>query len=556
MGKAKKQSFLQGALILSGAAILVKIIGALFKIPLQQFGGMVAFGYFSTAYEIYTPIYVIAIAGLPVAVSRMVSERVALGRYRDVRVIYRVAHRAFLLTGTVGMLAMIIAAFLYPQFVGNPDNLYAMLIMAPAVFCCCMVSAHRGLYEGLRNMTPTAISQVIEALGKLLLGLGLAFIVKKLGWGDPFVAAAAMVGVTLGTVFSLLYMMVRYRRHGTGITRAELACSPPPVSGRSALKLLLAIAIPVALGSVATQITNLVDVTSLQRCLRNIMESDGEVVRELYASQLSASGVEAGEVATWLYGNRGTAMTYVNLVPNLTLTFGISALPVITTAWATKDQRQLRGTVESVLRITLLIALPAGIGMAVLGEPLMYLIYGSTAVSSVVGPLLNVLGIAVIFICLIAPINAMLQAVGRADLPVKIMVVGGILKFVLNIVLVSRPEINIMGSAISTLVCYIVMVVMSVYMLCRVIRIRMRFRTVVLKPLLAALLCGGAAWGVNRLVGSFTGLRLAAIVAVLAAIAVYVFFLLKLKTLTKSDVLMLPKGQKIAQLLEKYNWIG
>ena len=269
MGKTKKQSFLQGALILSAAAILVKIIGALFKIPLQRFGGTLTFGYFSTAYEIYTPIYVIATAGLPVAVSRLVSERVALGRYRDVKTIYGVARSAFLLTGTIGFIAMLIASFLYPVYVaGNAESRWAMMVMAPAVFCCCMVSAHRGLYEGMRNMTPTAVSQVIEALGKLVLGLGLAYIGHRLGWKEPFVATAAMAGVTIGTIFALLYMMVRYHRHGTGIAQSELISSPPSITRKSALKMLLAIAIPVALGSVATQLTNLIDVASLQRCLK------------------------------------------------------------------------------------------------------------------------------------------------------------------------------------------------------------------------------------------------------------------------------------------------
>ena len=278
----------------------------------------------------------------------------------------------------------------------------------------------------------------------------------------------------------------------------------------------------------------------------------------MYETQLTADGVDNSvkEIATWLYGNRGIAMTYVNLIPNLTLTFGISALPAITAAWAIKDRRQIRSTVESVLRITLLLAMPSGIGMAMLGKPLMYLIYNES-VASVVGPLLNVLGIAVIFICLIAPINAIFQAVGRADLPVKIILVGGVVKLALNLILVSIPSVNIMGSAISTLACYVVMVVISMVMLLKTVRIRLHFGTVVLKPLVAALLCGLSAYGVNYLLCAMSlNQRISVLIALICAVIVYIFALLFLRILTKDDVLMLPKGEKIAQLLAKYHWIG
>lgn len=230
-GTARRgQSFQQGALILSLAAILTKIIGALFKIPIQreEIAGITGFGYFSTAYDIYLPVYTIAVAGFPIAVSRMVSESVSLGRFREVQTILRVSRRVFLATGLAGTLVMLGAAFVYPGFVGIPGSFWPMIVMAPAVFFCCMVSAYRGVYEGMRNMIPTAVSQVIEALGKLVLGLGLAVGASWMGqrqfaagrpvFGQmvssaaearqaslPFVAAGAMLGVTAGS-FSPSYI--------------------------------------------------------------------------------------------------------------------------------------------------------------------------------------------------------------------------------------------------------------------------------------------------------------------------------------------------------------
>lgn len=579
LARAKRQSFLHGALILSGAAVLVKLIGALFKIPLQHplLAGMTGYGYFATAYEVYLPVYTVAVAGLPVAVSRLVAEAVTLHRFADVQVIYRMARRIFLVTGTLGLAVMLAAAFFYPAYVGMPGSFLSMLVMAPSVFFCCMAAVNRGLYEGLRNMVPTACSQVLEALGKLLLGLGLA--VAAMWWGQrcyaqgepvfgavaasaaharelslPYMAAGAMAGVTLGSFASMLYLMLRYARRGSELTAQELAASPPPVTGRRALRALLVMAFPVALAALATQLTNLIDVASLQRCLKLVLERHGGEVEQMYAAQLAADGTR--DVLAWLVGSRSTAMTYVNLVPTITLTFGISALPVITSAWAMQNRQQLKATVESVLRITLLVALPAGIGLSVLAEPLMFLVYGQKHVSEIVGPMLQVLGIATIFVCLTAPVNSIFQAVGRADIPAKIIVLGGVVKLILNVVLVTRPEWNVMGSVYSTAACYAVMVIAGLLTLHRLLQLRLPVWKTVGKPLIAALLCGAAAWASNGLLARAISPRLATVLAVGLAGIVYGICLLVLKILTKDDIFMLPKGEKIAKILEKHDWIG
>ena len=576
MPKRERQSFLHGALILSVAAILTKIIGALFfKIPLQNIN-QTAYGYFEAAYNIYIPLYTVSAAGFPVAVSLLVSESLALGRYRDIRVIHRVANRIFFVTGTLGTVLMFIAAFLYPNFVHMPPVLLTMLVMAPSILFCCMVSAYRGVYEGSRNMYPTAISQILEAVGKLAVGLGLAAGALHLGQWQfehggvvfgkaassasealeislPYIAAGGMVGVTFGSFLSLAYLVLRYRLKGNGITRAELASSPRPYSPKRIFRRLLAFAIPVALGTLATQLTNLIDVVSLQRCLAVVVEQSGDVIREMYASQIAASGTN--DILAYLTANRGIAMTYVNLVPNITLTLGISALPVITSAWAMKNRPQLKKMVSVVLRITLLVALPSGIGLSLMAKPILNLIYDPVT-ASVAGPQLQVLGIAVVFICLTAPINSMLQAMGRADIPAKIVLVGGLVKLVLNIALVLQPRLNIMGSAYSTLACYIVMVLLSLAALRRVVGIRLNWRMIFVKPLAASLLCGASAWVTNALLSKVISVRISAVIAILAAVVVYIVALLLVKAIEKDDVLMLPKGEKIAQVLEKHNWIG
>ena len=576
MAERKKQSFLQGALILSLAAVLTKVIGALFfKIPLKNLNST-AYGYFEATYNVYVPIYTVCTAGFPTAVSRMVSESIALGRYRDVKTIFRVAFRVFLVTGLVGTLLMLGLSSFYPEFVNLPNTRLTMIVMAPAILFCCLVSAYRGVYEGSRNMTPTAISQIVEAVGKLLFGLSLAAGALQLGqsrfaaglpvygrmaetaeqaveFSLPYVVAGAMIGVTAGSFFALLYIMIRYRARGIGFTRTELGGAPPSPSSRRMFRSLLRVAIPVALGTLATQLTNMIDVVSLQKCLAIVMERSGDIVEGMYAAQIAADGTT--DVLGFLTGNRGAVVTFTNLVPNVTLTFGISALPLITSAWALRDKRKLKSTVSLVLRITMLVATPCGIGLAVLARPIMRMVYDDVT-AQVAGPMLEVMGIAVIFICLVAPINAMLQAVGRADIPAKIVLVGGAVKLLLNTTLVLNPYINIMGSAYSTLACYVVMVVLSLIALLRVVRVRLKWRGIFLKPLFSGVLCGVAAWAANGLLARIMPGTVATILAILIAGIVYVLLLLLLGAFTREDILMLPKGQKIAQILEKRGWIG
>lgn len=362
-----------------------------------------------------------------------------------------------------------------------------------------------------------------------------------------------MIGVTAGSFFALLYIMIRYRARGIGFTRTELGGAPPSPSSRRMFRSLLRVAIPVALGTLATQLTNMIDVVSLQKCLAIVMERSGDIVEGMYAAQIAADGTT--DVLGFLTGNRGAVVTFTNLVPNVTLTFGISALPLITSAWALRDKRRLKSTVSLVLRITMLVATPCGIGLSVLARPIMRMVYDDVT-AQVAGPMLEVMGIAVIFICLVAPINAMLQAVGRADIPAKIVLVGGAVKLLLNTTLVLNPYINIMGSAYSTLACYVVMVVLSLIALLRVVRVRLKWRGIFLKPLFSGVLCGVAAWAANGLLARIMPGTVATILAILIAGIVYVLLLLLLGAFTREDILMLPKGQKIAQILEKRGWIG
>lgn len=559
-GARVRQSFLYGALLLTAGVLLVKVVGALFKIPLSAVITEDGMGYFSTAYSFYNVIFSIATAGFPVAVSRMVSENDSLGRWRDVRRIKQAASPVFLLTGAVGTGLMVLGAPLYTRAVGNAGALPAMLALAPSVLLCSLAAVYRGYYEGLRNMTPTTVSQVIEALAKLLFGLSGAYFVMARASREfaasgtvlgravadgaeaqrticAFGAAAAILGVTLGSALSLLYLHLR-DRCGDGIPAAQLARAPQPQSRRALARQLVRSSIPIAVGAVAMSISGLIDASFLQTRIAHILRTDPAPLLAMYAGSIPQANLDAPEsIPNYLFGCYNMALTLFMIVPSVTQAFGVSALPSVTHAFARGVKAELRAAMETVLRVTSIFALPAGIGLSVLAGPIARLVYGDRPSTPIIAAALAAMGAASIFAAVTTPLGSMLQAVGHMELPVILVLSGLVVKVVLNYILAGVPQINILGGGISTLVCYVLVTVAELFALVRITGIRFDFVSTVFKPLLAAGCCGAAAYGMWRCLARATGgARLDALFAVAAGAAVYAAALVLLRAVRPQEL--------------------
>ena len=579
--KKRGQSFIQGALVLTISMAIVKLIGMLFKMVIGNVLDITGFACFNAAYELYNPLYTLATAGLPIAISRMVSENMARQRFRDVRQIHRISVPIFTITGVVGFLFMIGGAFVIPAMMNTPGAVYPTLALAPMIFFACLMASYRGYYEGLRNMVPTAVSEIIEALCKLAIGLSASYAVTAYGsweyqnsqtiFGMQFAseadaqytlsalgAAGAIAGITLGSVFGFVYIFHYYKKYGDGITRRELMDSPRTRSSRVLLKILIRTAVPIAMSSLVVNISSLVDTLLVQNRLYDIMVSDPGFLPSFYPGLFLESDIAANRnMNTTLYGCFGLASTVVMLIPAVTQMFGISALPSVTAAWTEGNRKKIKHSIESVIRITTLITIPSGMGMAVLAHPIISLLFGGKSEQeiNVAADVLVILGIAAIFTATSTPLCSMLQAVGRVDLPVKLLTVGVIMKVVFNYVLVGIPQINIQGAGMGSLVCYVFITAMALYCLCKQTRIRPNFVSIFIKPLLSGVFCALAAYLSHLLFIRFMPGKVATLCAIAMAVLVYFISLLALKAVTKGDILRLPKGQKIAKILEKHKWI-
>ncbi len=580
----KNQSLLNGALVLSLATIIVKVIGVIYKIPLSNMIGTVGRGYFDSAYSLYVPIYTISMAGLPVAVSNMVSKAMALGNYRDVKIIHKVAKRLFLIVGILGTIAMLALAYPYAMSARNMDILPAVFVITPSIFFCCIMSSYRGYYNGLSNMTPTAVSQVFEAVGKLVFGLLCARWAIEYGYSRyeagltvfgrevanesealsaiyPYAAAGAAAGVTLGTVFGLIYLLIMHKVKGDKITKTELAGAPRPQKSGLIAKNLIKFAIPVALSSLVFSITNLIDSITIQNRLEYMIENNLDLIRNMYSTELV--GILDADIKNFLYGAYSLSLDFRNLIPSITMTLGISAIPTLSAAWAVKNKRKIKVSIESVMRVTMLVAMPCGIGMGVLAQPILAAFYGggeSANGVSIAAPVLTAYGFTIFLMALSQPMTNMLQALDKTKIPLVSLSIGALAKLVANFIFVAIPKLNVNGAVIGTVLCYIIVVAINFIALVRTARVRINIFSVFLKPIFSGLLCGAAAYTsyglCNRFVPEFSLKNIICLgISVCFGGIVYVISILLIKGISKDDVIMLPKGEKIAKTLAKFGFI-
>lgn len=575
----RKQSFLEGAIILTAATIVVKIIGMLYKIPLGNILGAVGMSYFMTAYNIFNPIYALSVAGFPVAVSKMVSESMAKRQYREAKKIFQSSFVLFILTGIAGFALMFFGADTAAALVDNPDAGLAIRAMAPAVLFCCVISAYRGYYQGLGNMTPTAVSQVLESIFKLVCGIlfatlllnramegfesgSLVFGHEAMTKGQaellalPWAAAGAILGVTAGSAVSSAYLALRHALKGEGISRDMLSVSAPPSKTTVIIKKLSWLALPVCIGSALTQVTALIDVATIMNRVAAAFSNNSEALLSIYRNVIPEV-IKNEDIPRFLYGAFSYCSSLFHLTPALTIPLGISALPLISSHWALGNRRAAANQVQSVIKLSALLAIPAGLGLSALAGPILELLYPARISETVIAaPILQSLGIAAIFLGITAPVTSLFQALGRADIPVKLMALGAALKLGMNYFLLAVPEININAAAYGTILCYLFIFLSSVMLLQNILGMQINLINSFFKPLICGIICAVSANISYHALGKLIESRILCLISIVIGGTIYLFFVMVLKIITKNEVLFLPGGKKIAKILEKLSFLG
>jgi stage V sporulation protein B len=412
----------------------------------------------------------------------------------------------------------------------DPDAVYAIAALAPAVLFVCIICSFRGYFQGQQYMTPTAVSQVIEALCKLVIGLGAVFLILHVGLGVAEAAGGAILGVTAGTVFSSLYLFWVYKRRHVKLTAADQA--GPVKSSRETAMQLLRLAVPITIGSAGLQIFNALDTMIIQGRLQD------------------AIGLSS-KAATSMFGTYSAAQTFYMLPSALVQPLAISVIPTVTAALTLGSYRKAQKTEESAIRMTALIGLPCGAGLAVLASPIQKLAYGyDVETLQVAGPILALLGIAVIFNCMVTVSNGILQAHGKVNIPIYTTLVGGLVNVITDYVLIGMGAIHIYGAAIATIAYCAVIMFLNIFAMHRTMDLPPRILRQFVKPIVATALMAVAAYfsyeAVYSLLSSGT---LATLVSVCVAAAVYFALVYFMKIITWDDCQLLPKSELLARLL-------
>lgn len=545
--------------------ILVKLIGAFFKLPLTNILGGEGMGYFSSSYTIFSLFSTLALAGIPVSISKVVCEKYSVGKYKDVKNILKVSLISFFLIGIILSLLMFIFSKNLSKLLNNTGAYYSIIAISPSILFICIMSVFKGYYQGLSQMVPTAKSQVIEALTKMIFGLSFSYFIyikatseysltktvffKK--FSDDVVArdyimqlsaAGAILGVTLSCIIGSIYLIIRHKFKGDSITKSMIESSSDIEPKIKLIKKIIHTAIPITLAAIVINVTSIIDLASILNRLTVALGKDINSVISMYKDVLP-KGITIDKIPNFLYGSYSAmAITIFNLVPSFSVSFAISALPSVTSAYVSKNKEDMQKQISSILKITSIFAIPAGLGIFTFSYPILdFLFHEQKSEVLVASQPLALLGIAAIFVSISISLNSILQAVGMMSVPVKLMLIGGSIKIILNYFLVAVPSINIKGATIGTLVCYIIIVVLSLFILIANTNIKINFVAIFIKPLICSSFCVVLSkLGYNILYNIFHH-RYVLIPSILIAVVTYVFFIVYFKVFDANDFKLYPK---------------
>lgn len=543
-----KKSFVQGAAVLAVAGLFVKILGAIFRLPLGNMIGTVGLANYNPAYYVYNFFLILATAGIPVAISRMVSERASFGQFGEAHRVFKISRTLMLVIGAVSFVVVFAGAEVFAEAVKVPGAALAMRAISPALLFVPIMASYRGYFQGMQDMKPTAISQVVEQLFRVVVGLSLAYFffhsAESLGTASSYKpeesgAAGATLGAAAGAVGGLLVMLIVYflvkNKIKTRIARERRGTRSSRESGRTILKKIAVIAVPITIGAAIMPIVNLIDVA-------------------VVVDRLQASGWDSN-VAKDMYGQlSGFAGSLINFPQVLTQAVAMSLVPLVAAAFKQNNMQYLRENVQTGLRMSVILGLPCALGLFALAEPILVLLYPSQQVSAAsAANCLMVMSVGVVFLSTVQTLTGVLQGIGKQMIPVRNLAIGVVAKIIITWTLTSIPAINILGAATGTVTAYLIASVLNILAVRKYTGTRFDLMTTAVKPFISSVVMALCAWGSYHILFTvLNGSRMATVIAILFAVIVYGVMIFVTKTITKEEVAKMPKGDKFVRILDKF----
>ncbi|MBR1803104.1 MAG: polysaccharide biosynthesis protein [Clostridia bacterium] len=532
----KSPSFMKNVLILMFAQIMVKVLGLIYKFVITNFDGFgdTGLGYYSAGYQIYALLLALSSIGIPSVVSKLVSERLAIGDNKGAQRIFKLCMTFFTGLGVILSIGLFFGAEFIATAVFNvPDTKYVMRVLAPAISFVAASAVLRGYFAGQNDMKPTSYSQIIEQFFNCVLSI--TFVYALIGKEPYIMAAGGNLSTTLAIVLTFVYLIAYYKKKKIKVDKNQVSPEKNKTAGQL-LKVILTISVPVTISSIISVVNPLIDTATVSRCIQAAFASIYPIKEELEAFAMSMTGILS------------KVDTIVGLPIAINVAFSTALTPAISASLAKKDYDSASKRMSFSLFASLVIVIPCACGFIALAQPILNLIYPSATAGAGV---LMLCSVSMIFIALSQTINGGLYGLGKTYVPAIALAVGAAVKFILNLVLISNPNIGIYGAGISSIICQIIAFSICFTTLNRNIRLKIEWGRMLLAPIVSGIIMGGAVYFINAWLSNVIRPRISTVIAILCGAMIYLLAILFLRVLKKEDIMMIPFGSKIYALLVK-----
>lgn len=538
--KKKQTSFMKNVLMLMVAQVAIKILGFLYRLVIINIEGFgdTGNGYYSTGYQIYSLLLTLSSVGIPTVISKLVSERVAIGDHKGAHKIFKTALKTFTTIGIVMSLGLFFGADFIAKNVINVEGVkYTLMVLAPAIMFVAAGAVLRGYFAGLGTMKPTSVTQTLEQF--LNCALTILFVYSTIGKDTAIMAAAGNLSSTIAIIIAFIYIIIFYKKQRPEILEdcKNQTVQMETKTTKQILKIIFAVSIPMTIGSLVAELNGTIDTLTVSNCIQKAFQGaleGGKEALEAKAMQLS--------------GMVSKIETIIRLPLAINAAFCTALVPAIAASLAKKDKETAVKRLSFSFFLSIIIIAPCAVGLITLAEPILKTIYPNSYEGATI---LQITSISMTFVALSYVINGGLYGLGKTHIPAIALAIGAGVKTILNIILVSNPKINILGSPISSTVCQGINFIICSWYLSKYIKLDIKFSKHIFKPLFSAGTMGIAAYLTHKTLINVIGNSKATIIAIFVGIITYAIMIIATKTLNKEDMYMIPFGTKLYKLLTK-----
>ncbi|MCL2577239.1 MAG: polysaccharide biosynthesis protein [Defluviitaleaceae bacterium] len=536
----RSSSFVKQAAVLGGASLFVRLMGFVYRVPFTRLIGDEFNAFYGLSYQVYVVVLNLTSVFMITAISRLTSERIALGRFRDAHTLFKTAMIFSVCLGTVGSLVMFFGADILAHFLQSLEDTenassaaYAIRAISPAVFIVSMLTVLRGYFQGMKTAFPTAISQVVEQIFKISFSLWLAFLffdAANVSSSVHLSAAGATAGTAIAALAALVVVVIIYAMNAKAL-KTRVADDPTESREKRSTQLaaIIRTGLPIMVGLFVFSFIGLLDI-------------------RMANNRLAVSGAFSASEINVLVGQfTGKFVLLTTLPIALSMALSAAVIPEITAAHVTNDKKAVRQKTNLSLRLSMMLSFPATIGLAVLADPIIEMLFPLHPEG---GRLLQYGAISIVFLAIVHVVTGVLQGVGRVKIPIIGVIIGVVVKIPLNHFLLAIPEINILGAVISTIACFAVAAAINLFFLRRFTGIFPDYKSTFLKPLLASAGMGVVCFVVYNLMRLFTSNLVSTLTTLMFAIFAYVGLMVLIKGFGERELEMLPIPGKVRR------WLG